>query len=56
MKKLISLFASVLIATSFFVSTAYAVGDSKMVNEQVVYNSGGGKYQQCFLEGHVGCK
>jgi len=56
MKTLASLFASILIATSLFVSTAYAVGDSQMVDEQVVYSSSGGKYHQCFLEGNVGCK
>ncbi len=56
MKKLIAVFAPVLIATSLFAAPVSAVETNQSFNASVISASGGGAFHECFLEGNVGCQ
>ena len=58
MKALTTLFASALVATSLFSSTAFAAVDNQITNQQQIVFSGsaGGQYHECFLAGDPGCR
>jgi len=57
MKKLIALFAPVLLATSFFVAPVSAIEINQLDNQETIQHiETGRKYQDCLMAGDAGCK